>query len=90
MENGKRVDMKTPPLVLIGTDETVQQSSLALGIITILNTVGVDCWENLIGKVVRLDFTEDNQLLAIYNVIEDIKIPIYTAKNNTNEEEVKE
>lgn len=70
--------------------ETLQNSSLAYSLKNILNTVDANKWEDIIGKIVRLDLSNEGQIQAISHPIESLKLPLIpealTENSNKNEE----
>lgn len=69
----------TPPILLINPqNETLQNSSLAYSLKDILNTVSASRWEDIVGKIVRLDFSEEGLIQTILHPIADLKLPLIT------------
>ena len=55
---------------------------------TVLEVIGAASWENIKGKVVRLDLIDDNKIKSIYNVIENNFIPVFKIKTEDIENEL--
>lgn len=88
-EKEERKFIETPPFSLINPrTETLDNSSMGRTIETVLEVIGAASWENIKGKVVRLDLIDDNKIKSIYNVIENNFIPVFKIKTEDIENEL--
>jgi hypothetical protein len=65
------ITIATKPIFLINPQkETLDNSAAAATILSILSTVGASYWEELTGKIVRIEINDNNEITSITHAID--------------------
>lgn len=72
------------PIFLIDPNsESLQQSSMGEGFVSFLQVCGAMSWNEVVGKIIRVETNEDGKIIELYNAISDFHVGI----GNFSEEE---
>lgn len=78
----------TSPISLVKNGESLMNSAMAYTIGLVLEVVGVQTWEDLLGKAVQIELDENNNIISIANILDNDKY--ITLMTVPNEEEASE
>lgn len=85
LKDGEQTASKTvtPPVFLINADtETLDNSSMARSFVTLLMIAGAPTWNDVLGKVVRIEVDEKNVVTKLQNALSDLYVVLAPSKED--------
>lgn len=76
-------------IFLLNSDsETLDNSSMARSLVTLFMIVGVSTWNDILGKIVRIEVNEKGIVTKLQNALSDIYITLTTLEESEKESPV--